>query len=111
MKRTIILTVLLFTLSLVGYAQEKKNVVFLHKTETMNELGLDTEQQTKITALTKASFAEITKIKKNTELTESQRKTQISSVYRQRQKDYEAALTPQQLKKYNEMKEAAKNNK
>lgn len=108
MKRTLILTGLLLTLSLVGYTQEKKNTVFLHKTEIMDELGLNAEQQHKITALTKESFYSITKIKKDQSLSDSERKTQISNIYRQRQKDYEATLTKQQLQKYNEMKEAAK---
>lgn len=107
MKKSFLLAGLLFMLSFSVNAQSK--AVFLHKQETMDAIGLNQEQQAKITTLTKQSFADITKIKKDTELSESEKKSKISSVYKKRQQDYEATLTPEQLKKYNELKEAAKN--
>lgn len=109
MKKSILLAGLLFMLSFTVSAQEKKNTVFLHKTETMEAIGLNAEQQTKITELTKQSFTDIAKIRKDTKASDSEKKSKISKVYRQRQKDYEAVLTPEQLKKYNELKQAAKN--
>ena len=107
MKRSILLAALLFMLSFTVSAQSK--AVFLHKQETMDALGLNTEQQAKITALTKKSFADIGKIKRNTELSDAEKKSQVSKIYKKRQQDYEAALTPEQLKKYNELKAEAKN--
>lgn|SRR5690606_9424684 len=107
MKRSIFIAGMLFMLSFTVSAQDK--VVFLHKQETMDIIGLNQEQQAKITALTKQSFADITKIKKDAELSESEKKSKVSAVYKKRQQDYEATLTPEQLKKYNELKAAAKN--
>jgi len=109
MKKSIFLAGLLFMLSMTMVSAQQKKAVFLHKQETMDAIGLDQEQQTKITALTKKSFADIGKIRKDTGLSETEKKSKVSKVYRQRQKDYEATLTAEQLKKYNELKEAAKN--
>ncbi|NGM63299.1 hypothetical protein G5B30_15425 [Sphingobacterium sp. SGG-5] len=109
MKKSLLLAGLLFAISLTVSAQQKKSTVFLHKIATMNEIGLNEEQQAKITNLTQQSFKDIAKIRKNTDLSDSEKKSAISKVYRKRQKDYEAALTAEQLKKYNDLKEAAKN--
>jgi len=109
MKRSFFLAGLLFMLSITMVSAQQKKAVFLHKQETMDAIGLNEEQQTKITALTKQSFADINKIRKDTELSDSEKKSKISKVYKKRQQDYEATLTADQLKKYNELKEAAKN--
>lgn len=108
MKKSLLLAGLLFTLTFAVNAQQKKNVVVIHRVSTMNELGLNEEQQAKITALTQQSSADIKKIKENKKNSESANRKAISKVYVQRQKDYETVLTPEQLKKYNELKEAAK---
>ncbi|MFD1631014.1 hypothetical protein [Pseudopedobacter beijingensis] len=107
MKRSFLVGGLLFMLSFTVIAQSK--TVFLHKQETMDILGLNQVQQMKITTLTKQSFQDITKVKKDTELSESEKKSKISGIYKKRQQEYEATLTPEQLKKYNELKAAAKN--
>jgi len=108
MKKSLYLAGLLFVISLTVNAQQKKNTVFLHKTETMNEIGLNEKQQVKITDLTQKSFKDIGKIRKDTNLSDSEKKSAISKIYRKRQKDYEAVLTAEQLKKYKDLKEASK---
>src|SRR5690606_323713 len=80
-------------------AQQKTTVV-LHRKATMNELGLNENQQAEITALTQQSFADIKKIKEDPKLSESRKKSEISQIYVKRQKAYEAVLTSEQLANY-----------
>jgi Spy/CpxP family protein refolding chaperone len=109
MKKLFMLTCLLFGLTIGTELCAQNKSVFLHKQETMDALSLNPEQQAQITKLTNESFSDITKLKKDTALTDSERKTKISGVYRARDESYKKTLTESQWKKLLEMRQAAKN--
>lgn len=105
--RKLLFVVGLLCVCLLADAQQKTTVV-LHRKATMNELGLNEQQQAEITALTQQSTADIKKIRENPKLAESKKKSEISQIYVKRQKAYEAVLTSEQLAKYQQLKNVNK---
>jgi hypothetical protein len=108
MKNLFFLTVMLIALSFGTELRAQTKGVFLHKQETMDALGLNKEQQEKVKMLTAESFKEIGKLRKDTSLSEVEKKSKISKVYRNRDAGYKEALTEAQWVKLVEMREAAK---
>src|SRR5690606_36450071 len=105
--RKLLFVVGLLCVCLLADAQQKTTVV-LHRKATMNELGLNEQQQAEITALTQQSTVDIKKIRENPKLAESKKKSEISQIYVKRQKAYEAVLTSEQLAKYQQLKNVNK---
>ena len=113
MKKVILAILLLASCATFSFAQNAdaaapKKPKFEWSVETMNSAGIAADVQTKITDLIKASEEAIKPLRKNKELTDEDRKAQVNVIRDKCNKDVEALLTPEQVKKIAGIRKALK---
>jgi Spy/CpxP family protein refolding chaperone len=114
MKKVILAILFLASFATFSFAQNAdaaavpKKPKFEWSAETMNSAGIAADVQTKITDLIKAAEEAIKPLRKNKELTDEDRKAQIKVIRDKCNKDIQALLTPEQVKKIADIRKALK---
>lgn len=107
MKKVLVVMAFFFALGLTTVsaqdAAKPKKQQFAWNKMYMDEIGISADVQTNIEVLKKENDLELKAVRENTSLSDEDKKKQLQQVNAKRQKIIVALLTPEQLKKSQEI--------
>ncbi|GEM_PF-3656777 len=100
--RNVFLTLAFVLLCVFSFAQ-KQPTMFTWKKDDLKEIGASDEQITQLLQLTKDSQLRVKAINEDTSLSEDDKKAKVKEEYAARSAERRKILTPEQLKKANQI--------
>ena len=115
MKKTILIAAMVCFFGLASYAQKGNNPNrqdFQKRTEAMyDSLGLNKDQRAKMNALNDENRKQMMEIRNDGSLSDDQRRAKMEDLRKDQNTKREAILTPEQVKKYDEMMQNMRRNR